>query len=235
MTTEPTPPRRSVGRPSRLSREQVVAAALDLLNEQGLDGFSVAKLGRRLNASGMSLYTYFSSRDALLEAVADEVFKSYVPPRGDQDWRSYVIDWLERVAAHFQRYRVALSVIAWEEHLSTGWLRVWLPLVRTLAAVQPDAARLRAALNWFSHAAIGLINARVRGPQAIAALEAHVVSAFSQQDQDLLRVLYQEAPDPDQDWMLRFGFENLVAGLEQLLVGDAAHRPKTPGRRGQRK
>ncbi|WP_336951359.1 TetR/AcrR family transcriptional regulator [Sphingobium aromaticivastans] len=229
MTVQPSPQRRSVGRPSRLSREQVVAAALDLLSDEELDGFSVAKLGKRLNASAMSLYTYFPSRDALLDAVADEAFKSFEPPPADQDWRTYVIDWLERVTAHFRRYRVALAVIAWEEHMSAGWLRAWLPLVRTLAAVQPDPKRLTAALTWFSHASIGLINGRIRGPQTMAVLEEHVVDSFSAEDRKLLQTLYQRKRDWDAGWVLDFGFDNLVAGLERVLVEDASLQLK-PGK-----
>lgn len=218
MISPQPPPRRPVGRPSRLSREQVIRAALELLNEGGLEAFSVAKLGKRLNASAMSLYTYFPSRDALLDAIADDVFKSFEAPCPDQDWRVYVREWLDRVAAHFRQHRVALTVIAWEEHLSVGWLRAWLPLVRVLATTQPDEERLAAALSWFSHSAIGLINARIRGPQNIVALGEVAGQRFAEADQKLLYAHIEGAKHLDPDWVFRFGFDNLVSGLEQILL-----------------
>lgn len=225
MSVQP-PQRRSAGRPSRLSREQVIAAAIGLLSEQGLEGFSVAKLGKRLDASAMSLYTYFPGRDALLEAVADEVFKSFEPPEPQEDWRDFVLDWLERLTAHFRQYRVALSVIAWEEHLSAGWLRAWLPLVRTLAAIQPDPERLAAALSWFSHASIGLINGRIVGPQNPAGLEDDAAVSFSAADREQLAILYRHHRARDTGWVLEFGFDNIVRGLERLLVEKAPLRMK---------
>ncbi len=222
---QPQAQRRSAGRPSRLSRAQVIAAALNLLADDGLEGFSVAKLGKRLGASPMSLYTYFPGRDALLEAVADEAFKSFSPPSPQADWRDYVREWLREVAAHFEQYPIALRVIVWEDHLSAGWLRAWLPLVRTLAAVQPDAERLAAALSWFSHAAIGLINGRIMAPRDIADLDEDVAGAFSEEDRRQLRILQRHDRARDDRWVLAFGFDNLVSGLERLLVENAPLGP----------
>ena len=40
--------RRRAGRPSRLSRELVLAAALELLGDERTDQFSIAKLGKQI-------------------------------------------------------------------------------------------------------------------------------------------------------------------------------------------
>lgn len=61
-------PRRS-GRPPRVNRAQVVAAAAALLTDAGPSGFSMRSLATRLNMSPMGIYHYFDSKNDLLGAV----------------------------------------------------------------------------------------------------------------------------------------------------------------------
>ena len=53
----------------QLSQERIIAAALELVDEHGLEGLSMRALGRRLGVEAMALYHYFPSKAALLEAV----------------------------------------------------------------------------------------------------------------------------------------------------------------------
>ena len=72
-----------------LTRGRVAAAALSLIDENGLDALSMRKLGAVLGVEAMSLYNHVDNKDDLLNAVTDlvyaEIFKSYGSPAGD--WR----------------------------------------------------------------------------------------------------------------------------------------------------
>jgi AcrR family transcriptional regulator len=57
---------------ARLNEETVVDAALALIAQRGLDGLSMRALGEQLGVEAMSLYHWFSSKDRLLDAVADQ-------------------------------------------------------------------------------------------------------------------------------------------------------------------
>ena len=59
-----------------LSVDRIVRGAIDLLDEVGVDEFSVRALARHLGASNMSLYYYVKDRDELLELALDEVLGS---------------------------------------------------------------------------------------------------------------------------------------------------------------
>jgi AcrR family transcriptional regulator len=50
-------------------RDRIVTAAMDLLEEAGMVGLSIRKIGKRLGVSHMVLYTYFESRNAVVEAL----------------------------------------------------------------------------------------------------------------------------------------------------------------------
>ncbi|MEO8549929.1 MAG: TetR/AcrR family transcriptional regulator C-terminal domain-containing protein [Kofleriaceae bacterium] len=72
-----------------LSHEQVGAAALALIDEDGLAEFSTRKLGRVLGCEAMAIYWYYPSKDALLDAVVDVLMApvaSAVAGRDRPDW-----------------------------------------------------------------------------------------------------------------------------------------------------
>jgi TetR/AcrR family transcriptional regulator, tetracycline repressor protein len=64
---ESTPSRR--GRPKLLELDDVVDAALAVLDVDGLDAVSFRRIGGELGVSHMTLYTYFDSKDELLNAM----------------------------------------------------------------------------------------------------------------------------------------------------------------------
>lgn len=81
------PPRARGGQPT-LGREQIVRAAIELLDAEGPTGLSMRKLGDRLGAGATSLYWHVAHKDELLELVLDEVIgEIYVPEPGDAPWR----------------------------------------------------------------------------------------------------------------------------------------------------
>ncbi|WP_216903774.1 TetR/AcrR family transcriptional regulator C-terminal domain-containing protein [Nocardia alni] len=68
-TREPRKPKNS-----GLSREQIVAAAVELLDAEGLDALSMRKLGAKLGAGATSVYWYVANKDELLELAVDEIW-----------------------------------------------------------------------------------------------------------------------------------------------------------------
>jgi AcrR family transcriptional regulator len=53
-----------------LSGERIVEAALQLIDDEGLEALTMRALGQRLGVEAMALYYYFPNKAALLEAVA---------------------------------------------------------------------------------------------------------------------------------------------------------------------
>jgi TetR/AcrR family transcriptional regulator, tetracycline repressor protein len=76
---------------SPLSRETIIAEAIELLNENGLDGVTLRKLATRLGIKAPSLYWHFRDKGALLSAVMETVFQrglDAVPAH--RDWRKWM-------------------------------------------------------------------------------------------------------------------------------------------------
>ena len=60
-----------------LTEEQIVTAAMELLEKNGAEGLSMRSLASRVQISTMGLYTYFSSKDELQAAIVKEFRHSY--------------------------------------------------------------------------------------------------------------------------------------------------------------
>ncbi|MEO3773400.1 TetR/AcrR family transcriptional regulator C-terminal domain-containing protein [Micromonospora sp. B9E7] len=79
----PEPPNRLVP----LDRERIVAAAIALADEGGLDAVSLRKVAARLNAGPMRLYGYISTKSELLDLMVDEIYAEILPTEQPGDWR----------------------------------------------------------------------------------------------------------------------------------------------------
>jgi AcrR family transcriptional regulator len=63
-----------------LSRDRVLAAALDLLDREGLEGISMRRVGDALGVEAMSLYRYVPSKAALLDGLYEAVLAELPAP-----------------------------------------------------------------------------------------------------------------------------------------------------------
>jgi AcrR family transcriptional regulator len=73
--------RRKAGRPRRsvVDRQQLMQAALDLLDEGRLESVTMRALAKRLKVNPMAAYHYFENKDAVLNAAAARHFQRFRP------------------------------------------------------------------------------------------------------------------------------------------------------------
>ncbi len=81
-------------RPRRLDRTSIVSAAIELLDERGLDDLSMYAIAARLGVRQPALYHHFRHKAEILAAVADEVLDrrhtGRLPQPGEQ-WRDFLV------------------------------------------------------------------------------------------------------------------------------------------------
>lgn len=72
-----------------LTRERILAEAVAFADEHGVAALTMRKLADRLGAGAMSLYTYVSNKDDMIEGMVDLVTSEIDLPaqRDDADWR----------------------------------------------------------------------------------------------------------------------------------------------------
>src|SRR5947208_15241558 len=74
-----------------LTRDRLVGAALELVNEEGLDALSMRALADRLEVKAASLYWHVRDRRELLELLAESILESVPPVRARGGWRQSVL------------------------------------------------------------------------------------------------------------------------------------------------
>lgn len=76
-------------RKPRLSRERITQAAIELLDAEGVDGFSMRRLAARLDAGTMSLYQYVATKHDVLDLALDAALAQIeLPAPEDAPWRA---------------------------------------------------------------------------------------------------------------------------------------------------
>jgi len=100
------------GEPS-LSLERIVAAAVELLDAQGLDGLTMRRLADRLGAGAMSLYWHVGSKGEVLDLALNAVLAYRGAPQTGQarDWRAEVVHMLEDWRACMLRHPWSASLL----------------------------------------------------------------------------------------------------------------------------
>jgi AcrR family transcriptional regulator len=71
----------------RLSRKLICAAALELIDEAGLDALTMDALGATLSVTGMALYRHFPSKTALLAEVVETLHSSLAAESTTGRWQ----------------------------------------------------------------------------------------------------------------------------------------------------
>jgi AcrR family transcriptional regulator len=63
-----------------LTREQIVKAAIDLLDTEGLEGLNMRALGERLGSAATAVYWHVGSKDNLIAIAGDQVWNEIALP-----------------------------------------------------------------------------------------------------------------------------------------------------------
>src|SRR5437764_1408809 len=72
----------------KLSHDAILRAAWEVLDQGGLGAFSMRRLAAALGVAPMTLYGYFSDRDALLDAVLDHGAGTLVVAPSEGPWHA---------------------------------------------------------------------------------------------------------------------------------------------------
>ncbi|HET6750898.1 MAG TPA: helix-turn-helix domain-containing protein, partial [Actinomycetes bacterium] len=88
MSIPERPPRRGAGQRAGLSREAVLTAARRIADDEGVDRLTMRRLAGELGVMPNALYTYVPDKEALLDALLDDLLAGIDPgDSAEGDWR----------------------------------------------------------------------------------------------------------------------------------------------------
>ncbi|HEX4816071.1 MAG TPA: TetR/AcrR family transcriptional regulator C-terminal domain-containing protein [Nonomuraea sp.] len=204
----------------RLSRDRIVAAAVALLDAEGVPGFSMRALAARLRAGTMSLYEYVQSKEDVLDLALDEVFGEIALSEGPT-WRETVVRQLTRSRAVMRRHPWVPALTATRPLIGPNALAGSRLFYSTLAAAGLTGPDLAAAVGTLSSYVNGYVAAEntwwttVRTPAADAAIRTRVASFLSAHATELSQQAH--VTDADFDRSFRRGLTIILDGIESRL------------------
>lgn len=139
--------------------DEVVAAAITVADEEGLDATTMRRVAQALGIGAMSLYTYVPGKAELLDLMLDSVFGQMPrPDLSELPWRAR----LEAVARDnltlYERHPWVLAVSTTRPPLGPGVLAKYEHELRAFEGLGLDDVEMDAALTYL----LGFVHASAR-------------------------------------------------------------------------
>ena len=161
-----TPSRRR-GRKPLTTRDEIVHAAIGLLETAPVEPLTIARVAQAVGVAPMTIYRYFDDRDELMRAIARAVRSARTPAvvAADASWQEQVGAWMRNLREHVGRYPQLLAFVAAGGH--RGWLVDGAELVAILEPLGPwDDRALARAHYWVSVTTMGHVMVESSRPEA---------------------------------------------------------------------
>jgi TetR/AcrR family transcriptional regulator, tetracycline repressor protein len=195
-----------------LTRRFLIEQALILLDREGLERFSMRRLAEQLGVTPMALYNHASSKQDLLQGVADAVIEQVQYPPEQDDWREAIRGCFRALRHTCLAHPGAVPLVESAKVLPAATFR---PMEVTLSALQragfspEDAMRAYSLLTTFT---LGQASYQIRGwsrgVDAAAAVREGRIAATT------FPAVVQAISHSDWDFEASFEF-----GLSIILVG----------------
>jgi AcrR family transcriptional regulator len=96
-------PRRPEPEAPKLSQERILAAAREVIAQDGLASLSMRRLAQELDVWPMSIYRYFRDKEELLDALVESLAAAVPPPTGDGSWAARLSELLTALELALQQ------------------------------------------------------------------------------------------------------------------------------------
>jgi AcrR family transcriptional regulator len=172
--------RKSERRPrARLSRDGIEAAALALIGEVGLEGFSMRKLAAKLGCEAMSIYHHYPSAAHLFEALVDRLVGAAHLLPASRPWRERLVHAasdFRAMAYDHPRFFPYVALFRMNTPVCIAWLDGIIQILREAGLSDADAAR---CFRSFSYYLVGAFldetSGYAKGPGAVEPVAAEVI------------------------------------------------------------
>lgn len=210
-----------------LTRQALVAAALRVLEHEGINGLSMRKVAAELGVKAASLYWHVRNKEELLDLLTDELMADAEAPPREGDWREQLREYCVRYRRHLLGKRDAAKVVAGRLAPGPHLLRLMedqLGRLREAGFSDADAAMISYLTGAFVQGFVLQEQGPISASEAMGASRHEAARAVGEQLRRLpqdafpsLVALAGDLTDPSMEARFSFGLERLLDGLSGLL------------------
>jgi AcrR family transcriptional regulator len=195
------------GRPARLSRAAIFAAAIELIEASGAEALTMRALADSLGVEAMSLYRHVASREALLDGIAGQLM-SKIEPRGvSSDWAAAVRGYASAVRGLARTHPATFALVAYRAPESAGALQPVEDLLASLRAAGFTPARAVSVYRLIAAYTRGYVLAEIGG----FALDEQALGQSARLPS--IRALARQLTGEPGNGSFRAGLETIINGL----------------------
>lgn len=204
--------------PRKFTREQLQAAALELVDEQGLAGLTMRNLAAGLGTGPMTIYNYVDGREGLEELVSEAVMGETRWAETPGDWPAQVVSVAEGMWRAVRAHPHAIPLILTQRSSDIATLAPAEALLRALARSGRSGVELLVAFRVVSGFVTGFAQAELTSPFAAragadrAAVAGRVAALPIDRFPKLIEIA-EAAVTGDPGTEFRAGLEIVLAGL----------------------
>ena len=214
------------GRKARISREQVLAAALAIADESGAEAVTMRALGKRVGAEAMSLYRHVADKEDVLDGIVDLVFaETEVPVTGD--WKRAMRERAISLREALTRHPWAIGLMESRMQPGPANLRHHDMVLDVLLRAGLSAADATHAYNVLDSYIYGFV-LQERGlpfsnAEELAAIGEELLARIPAESYPNIRAVSAEllASGFDYGQEFEFGLDLILDALERFIAGRA--------------
>jgi AcrR family transcriptional regulator len=214
-----TAPRRG-GRPARLSRDAVVAAARTIIERDGIEALTMRRVARELGSSPMAIYRHVRDKDQLLVLVLDRLAAEVPRPRLPREPRARLQEACRTMRDSLAEHPWVVEVLAQGDLIAPSILWLMEDIVAGFVACGLSHPKAADGYRAVWQLTVGELIVR-RGLDRTATLgrPPFVLEVLASVDPRKLPTLAALAPH----WAPARGRDSYDIGLSALLDGLVAH------------
>jgi TetR/AcrR family transcriptional regulator, tetracycline repressor protein len=223
-----------------LTQEIIVTESLRLLDADGMDGFSLPKLGRALGADQTAVYRHFASKDDLVLAIADRLIKEAMTdlePRAC--WIDTLSEMVRRLRATYVAHPAAASMVSYRTTAGPAEIRtveIIIDAILQAGFEAAEAALMYRAVADFALACAGaeasFLSLDKRAQQMDRAVWARAYLSVDRLQHPSIWQVRTELTEVDDEDIFESILKTFMAGLHQLAPRPCSCHPpaqRSPG------
>jgi AcrR family transcriptional regulator len=215
---------------AQLTRQHVVAAAVELADRDGIESISMRRLAQELGVEAMSLYTHVRNKDDLLDAMADAVISEIPLSVDEPSWKTSLRQMALAARGVMLRHAWAPRIVETRTAPGPAALGYINAVIGTLREGGFTIAQAHQAVHIFGSRALGFTQALFDDsgggdldPETAAKLQSQLGATHPYVVEMALAVTHSGALGPCDDAAeFAFALDFILDGLDRLRSGDVA-------------
>jgi len=210
-----------------LTRERILDVGLRLIDQQGLEAFTMRRLAQELGVDPMALYRHFENKDALLDSVAEMLWAEVELPGSEAGWEALLRSLATSLRALAHTHPHAYVLLCNSRSLSPAMLHLCGSMLEQLQRVGFEQKRACQVLCTICSYAIGYAMVELSALSPVVSESATPEMTDIGRLTQLMRRLPRETParlvevasvltDCDMDAQFLFGLDLMLTSLRSL-------------------